>query len=86
MFVAPEYKRSIRDVLKNAIDVGSQPLGESAWDGKPAAAVCLTLGATEGFGANHAVRQLLVFLNMPVPQQRKASHYWQTPVGDDLGH
>src|SRR5205823_2596909 len=36
IFVTPEYNRSVPGVLKNAIDVGSRPYGQSAWNGKPA--------------------------------------------------
>lgn len=72
LFVTPEYNRSIPGVLKNAIDVGSRPFGQSAWDGKPAAVVSVTPGAMGGFGANHAIRQSLVFLNTPVLQQPEA--------------
>lgn len=72
LFVTPEYNRSIPGVLKNAIDVGSRPYGQSAWDGKPAAVVSVTPGVMGGFGANHALRQSLVFLNMPVLQQPEA--------------
>jgi chromate reductase len=59
-------------VLKNAIDVGSRPYGQSAWDGKPAAVISLSPGGIGGFGANHHLRQSLVFLNMPVLQQPEA--------------
>jgi hypothetical protein len=31
----PEYNRSVPAPLKNAIDVGSRPYGQSAWSGKP---------------------------------------------------
>jgi chromate reductase len=69
LFVTPEYNRSVPGVLKNAIDVGSRPYGKSAWSGKPAAVVSVSPGAMGGFGANHALRQSLVFLDMPVLQQ-----------------
>jgi chromate reductase len=69
IFVTPEYNRSVPGVLKNAIDVGSRPNGESAWDGKPAGVVSVSPGAIGGFGANHHLRQSLVFLNMPAMQQ-----------------
>ena len=69
LFVTPEYNRSVPGALKNAIDVGSRPYGKSAWDGKPAAIVSVTPGALGGFGANHHLRQSLVFLNMPTLQQ-----------------
>jgi chromate reductase len=36
LFVSPEYNRGIPGVLKNAIDVGSRPYGQSVFDRKPA--------------------------------------------------
>ena len=39
LFVTPEYNRSVPGVLKNAIDVGSRPSGQSAWGGGKAGAV-----------------------------------------------
>lgn len=72
LFVTPEYNRSVPGVLKNAIDVGSRPYGHSAWSGKPCAVVSCAPGAMGAFGANHHLRQSLVFLNMPVMQQPEA--------------
>lgn len=72
LFVTPEYNRSVPGVLKNAIDVGSRPYGQSAWSGKPCAVVSASPGAIGGFGANHHLRQSLVFLDMPVLQQPEA--------------
>jgi len=69
IFVTPEYNRGVPGVLKNALDVGSRPYGKSAWEGKPAAVVSVSPGAMGGFGANHHLRQSLVFLNMPALQQ-----------------
>lgn len=72
LFVTPEYNRSIPGALKNALDVGSRPYGHSAWNGKPAAIVSVSPGGLGAFGANHHLRQPLVFLNMPVLQQPEA--------------
>lgn len=72
LFVSPEYNRGIPGVLKNAIDVGSRPYGQSVFDKKPAAIVTVSPGAIGGFGANHQIRQSCVFLNMPVMQQPEA--------------
>jgi len=66
LFVTPEYNRSVPGVLKNAIDVGSRPYGSSVWSGKPGAVISNSPGAIGGFGANHHLRQSLVFLNVPV--------------------
>jgi chromate reductase len=72
IFVTPEYNRSVPGVLKNAIDIASRPYGKSAWSGKPAAVVTVSPGAIGGFGANHHLRQSLVFLDMPTLQQPEA--------------
>ena len=72
LFVTPEYNRSIPGALKNALDVGSRPYGHSIWQGKPAAIVSVSPGAVAAFGANHHLRQPLVFLNMPTMQQPEA--------------
>lgn len=72
VFVTPEYNRSVPAALKNALDVGSRPYGHSVWAGKPAAIVSVSPGAIGGFGANHHLRQSLVFLDMPTLQQPEA--------------
>lgn len=72
VFVTPEYNRSLPAVIKNAIDVGSRPYGKSVWSKKPAAIMSVSPGAIGGFGANHHLRQSLVFLDMPTLQQPEA--------------
>lgn len=72
LFVTPEYNRSVPAALKNAIDVGSRPAGRSVWAGKPAGVVSISPGALAAFGANHHLRQSLVFLDMPTMQQPEA--------------
>ena len=72
LFVSPEYNRGVPGVLKNAIDVGSRPYGQSVFDKKPAAIITVSPGAIGGFGANHQIRQSCVFLNMPMMQQPEA--------------
>jgi len=72
LFVTPEYNRSMPAVIKNAIDVGSRPYGKSVFSGKPAGVISVSPGATGGFGANHHLRQTLVFLDMPCMQQPEA--------------
>ena len=72
LFVTPEYNRSVPGVLKNAVDVGSRPYGKSVFSRKPAGIVSVTPGALGAFGANHHLRQSLVFLDMPTLQQPEA--------------
>lgn len=81
LFVTPEYNRSIPGSLKNALDVGSRPYGKSVWNAKPAAIISVSPGSLGAFGANHHLRQPLVFLNMPVLQQPEA---YVSKVGDLL--
>ena len=61
LFITPEHNRSVPAALKNAIDIGSRPYGKSAWSGKPGAVVSASPGGIGGFGANHHLRQSLVF-------------------------
>lgn len=72
LFITPEYNRSVPAALKNAIDVGSRPYGASVWSGKPGAIISASPGAIGGFGANHHLRQCLVFLDVPAMQQPEA--------------
>ncbi|MEO8558612.1 MAG: NADPH-dependent FMN reductase [Rhodospirillales bacterium] len=72
LFFTPEYNRGMPGMLKNAIDIASRPYGKSAWDGKPCAVVSVSPGAMGAFGANHHLRQSLVFLNMPAMPQPEA--------------
>ena len=85
LFVTPEYNRSIPAVIKNAIDIGSRPYGHSVWNGKPAAIVSVSPGALGGFGANHHMRQTLVFLNVPTMPQPEAYIGNAAELFDDRG-
>jgi chromate reductase len=85
LFATPEYNRSVPGLLKNAIDVGSRPYGQSAWSGKPAAVVSVSPGALGAFGANHHLRQSLVFLDMPTMQQPEAYIGHADKLFDDAG-
>lgn len=72
MFVTPEYNRALPAALKNALDVGSRPYGDSIWNNKPGCCVSLSPGAIGGFSAQHQLRQSLVTLNVRVMQQPEA--------------
>lgn len=72
LFVTPEYNRSVPAVLKNALDVGSRPYGHNAWGGKPGAIISVSPGNLGAFGANHHLRQPMVFLNVLLLQQPEA--------------
>lgn len=85
LFLTPEYNRSVPAVLKNAIDVGSRPYGKNVWNGKPAAVVSVSIGAISGFGANHHLRQSLVFVNVPTMCQPEAYIGGVAELFDDNG-
>jgi chromate reductase len=86
LFITPEYNRSVPGALKNALDVGSRPYGQSAWSGKPGAVISVSPGGIGGFGANHHLRQSLVFLNVPVMQQPEAYIGNAGSLFDDKGN
>ncbi len=77
LFLTPEYNRSI--------DVGSRPYGKNSWDGKPAAIVSVSIGDISGFGANHHLRQSLVFVNAPTMAQPEAYIGGAAALFDDKG-
>jgi len=65
LFVTAEYNRSIPGVLKNAIDHASRPYGQSAWAGKPAGVVGVSVGATGTSLAQQHLRNVLSYLDVP---------------------
>ncbi|HEF4763222.1 TPA: NAD(P)H-dependent oxidoreductase [Pseudomonas putida] len=85
LFVTPEYNRSVPAPMKNAIDVGSRPYGKSAWSGKPGAVISVSPGAVGGFGANHNLRQSMVFLDVPMMQQPEAYVGGAASLFDEAG-
>ena len=85
LFVTPEYNRSVPGVLKNAIDVGSRPYGHNAFNHKPGAVASVSPGALGAFGANHHLRQSLVFLNVPTMAQPEAYIGGAGELFDDSG-
>ena len=72
LFVTPEYNRSIPGVLKNAIDHGSRPYGQSVWGGKPAGVVGASVGAIGTAMAQQHLRNILAYLDVPTLGQPEA--------------
>lgn len=64
IFITPEYNRSLSGALKNAIDVGSRPYGQSALSAKPTGVISYSPSPLGGFWANMAVRQTATVLDM----------------------
>ena len=86
LFATPEYNRSVPGVLKNAIDVASRPKEKNVFNGKPGAVISVSPGALAGFGANHHLRQTLVFLNVPTMQQPEAYIGGAAKLFDESGN
>jgi chromate reductase, NAD(P)H dehydrogenase (quinone) len=72
LFVTPEYNRSIPGVLKNAIDHASRPYGQSAWRGKPAGVIGVSVGAIGTSMAQQHLRNVLAYLDVPTLGQPEA--------------
>ncbi|WP_308921891.1 NADPH-dependent FMN reductase [Janthinobacterium sp. J1-1] len=66
LFITPEYNRSIPGVLKNAIDHGSRPYGQSVWAGKPGAVLGVSVGAIGTALAQQHLRNVLAYLDVPL--------------------
>lgn len=72
LFVTPEYNRSVPGVLKNAIDHASRPYGKSAWQGKPAGVIGVSVGAAGTSMAQQHLRNILAYLDAPTLGQPEA--------------
>lgn len=64
LIATPEYNYSIPGVLKNALDWGSRPYGDNAWDNKPVAIMGASAGMQGTSRAQYHLRQVFVYLNM----------------------
>lgn len=69
LFATPEYNYSLPGGLKNAIDWASRPYGKSAWQGKTAAIMGVSIGNFGTARAQYDLRKILVALDMPVVVQ-----------------
>ncbi len=85
LFVTPEYNRSFPGVLKNALDHGSRPYGQSAWGGKPAGVLGLSPGAAGTSMAQQHLRNVLSYLDMPTLTQPEAFLQMKDGLFDDNG-
>lgn len=85
LFVTPEYNRSIPGVLKNALDHGSRPPGQNAWDGKPAGVLGVSPGNTGTAMAQQHLRNVLSFLNVPTQNQPEAYIQVREGLFDEKG-
>jgi len=86
LFVTPEYNRSMPGVLKNAIDHASRPYGQSAWKGKPAGVLGVSVGATGTALAQQHLRNVLAYLDVPALGQPEVFIQHKDGLFDDAGN
>lgn len=86
LFVTPEYNRSIPGVLKNAIDHASRPYGQSAWAGKPAGVLGVSVGPMGTAMAQQHLRNILAYLDVPTLGQPEAFIHAKDGLFDEAGN
>jgi len=86
LFVTAEYNRSIPGVLKNAIDHASRPYGQSAWTGKPAGILGVSVGAIGTSMAQQHLRNVLAYLDVPTLGQPEAFIHAKEGLFDETGN
>ena len=86
LFVTAEYNRSIPGVLKNAIDQASRPYGQSAWKGKPAGILGVSVGTVGTALAQQHLRNILAYLDAPTLGQPEAFIQAKDGLFDEAGN
>jgi chromate reductase, NAD(P)H dehydrogenase (quinone) len=86
LFLTPEYNRSIPGVLKNALDHASRPYGQSAWAGKPAGVLGVSVGATGTALAQQHLRNVLAYLDVPTLGQPEVFIQMKDGLFDEDGN
>lgn len=86
LFVTPEYNRSMPGVLKNAIDHASRPYGQSAWAGKPAGVLGVSVGAAGTAMAQQHLRNVLAYLDVPTLGQPELFLQAKEGLFDEAGN
>lgn len=86
LFVTAEYNRSVPGVLKNAIDHASRPYGKSAWAGKPAGVMGVSVGAAGTCMAQQHLRNILAYLDMPTLAQPEVFIHASDSLFDKTGN
>lgn len=86
LFVTPEYNRSITGVLKNALDIGSRPFGQSVWSDKPAGIVGVSSGMFGTSMAQQHLRNVLSFLDVHTLSQPEVYLQYKEGLFDEKGN
>ncbi len=85
LFITPEYNRSMPGVLKNVLDHGSRPYGQSVWGGKPAGIIGVSPGALGTALAQQHLRSVLTALNVTTMAKPEAYLQYQDGLFDNQG-
>jgi len=86
LFVTPEYNRSMPGVLKNAIDHASRPYGQSAFAGKAAGVIGISVGSIGTALAQQHLRNTLAYLDVATLGQPEAFLQAKEGFFDDDGN
>src|SRR5690606_33970089 len=85
MFATPGYNRAMPGAPQNAIDHAPRPYGDSAWAGKPAGVLGVSIGAPGTSMAQQHLRNTLAYLDMPTLGQPEAFLQWKDGLVTDSG-
>lgn len=77
LFVTPEYNRSIPALLKNAIDWGSRPYGDSSWQNRPTAVIGASPGAIGTAAAQQHLRSVVAVIGGVLMGQPEIYFSWK---------
>ncbi len=69
LFVTAENNRVVPACMKNAIDIGSKPNGDIAWQGIPAGIISHSVGSMGGYSSHKTLRLALSYFAMPITGQ-----------------
>lgn len=83
LVATPEYNRAMPALVKNAIDWGSRPKGQSCWSGKPTAIVGTSPGAIGTAAAQGGLRDLLLVVDAVVMGQPEVYLAWKPEHFDE---
>ena len=85
LVATPEHNRSIPAALKNAIDWGSRPAGQSCWIGKPAAMLGVSTGQTGTAAAQQHLRTIVSPQQMVMMGQPELYLHWKEGFLNEAG-
>lgn len=83
LIVTPEFNRSFPGIIKNALDWGSRPYGQSSWSGKPLAVAGASPGGIGTAAGQSQLRSVLPVLGFVVMGQPEVYFQFQPGLIDE---